>query len=140
MLRAEVGDQLHVIFRNKCSRPYSMHPHGVEYLKTSEGAVYRGDGQGDKAGAAVAPGETHLYKWLATENSGPGPDDVDTVPWLYHSHVDEGKDVSSGLMGLILISKKGAARTVTDGRLARPRSVDREIVVLLKVFDEIESW
>ena len=38
VLRAEVGDVIRIIFKNKASRPYSLHPHGVLYLKADEGA------------------------------------------------------------------------------------------------------
>ncbi len=141
VLRAEVGDQLHVLFRNKCSRPYTMHPHGVEYLKAAEGAGYAdGVAAAAKPGAGVAPGADYLYKWKATERSGPGPSDADTVPWLYHSHVDEGRDVSSGLLGLLLVSRKGAGGVEEGGRVGRPPGVDRELVTLFKVFDESMSW
>jgi hypothetical protein len=141
VLRAEVSDQIHVLFRNKCSRSYTMHPHGVEYLKASEGADYAdGVAASAKPGSGVAPGASFLYKWKATERSGPGPSDLDTVPWLYHSHVDEGRDVASGLMGLILVSRKGAGGAEDGGRVGRPPSVDRELVVLFKVFDESASW
>ena len=40
ILRAEVGETIKVVFRNKASRPYSMHPHGVFYEKSSEGSMY----------------------------------------------------------------------------------------------------
>ena len=36
VLRAEVGDELRVVFMNKADRPYTMHPHGVVYLKPDE--------------------------------------------------------------------------------------------------------
>ena len=56
VLRAEVGDQLHVLFRNRCSRAYTMHPHGVEYLKAAEGAAYAdGVAAAAKPGSGVAP-------------------------------------------------------------------------------------
>ena len=37
ILRGEVGDTIKVVFKNKATRPYSMHPHGVLYEKDSEG-------------------------------------------------------------------------------------------------------
>ena len=40
ILRAEVGDTIRVIFKNNATHPYSMHPHGVFYDKSSEGALY----------------------------------------------------------------------------------------------------
>lgn len=38
VIRAEVGDEVHVVFKNLASRPYSIHPHGVHYTKEHEGA------------------------------------------------------------------------------------------------------
>ena len=40
ILRAEVGDVLRIHFTNRASRNFSVHPHGVFYLKDSEGALY----------------------------------------------------------------------------------------------------
>src|SRR5215216_1898827 len=36
IIRAEVGETIVVVFRNHADRPYSIHPHGVLYLKDSE--------------------------------------------------------------------------------------------------------
>jgi FtsP/CotA-like multicopper oxidase with cupredoxin domain len=57
------------------------------------------------------------------------------VVWLYHSHVDELRDVESGLIGAILISRKGTA-----GPDGRPKDVDREFVTLFMIIDENTSW
>ena len=40
MLRAEVGDTIEVLLVNRMRYPVSMHPHGVRYMKDSEGAPY----------------------------------------------------------------------------------------------------
>ena len=40
IIRAEVGDTLKIHFTNLANRSYSVHPHGVFYLKNSEGALY----------------------------------------------------------------------------------------------------
>jgi FtsP/CotA-like multicopper oxidase with cupredoxin domain len=40
VIRAEVGDKLIIHFSNRASRNYTVHPHGVFYLKNSEGALY----------------------------------------------------------------------------------------------------
>lgn len=136
VLRGEVGDTIKVVFRNNGSHPYSMHPHGVFYLKASEGALYHdGVAMPDKKGAAVPPGETFTYEWLVPERAGPGPADPSSVVWLYHSHVDEPKDVNSGLVGALVITAKGKAKA--DGS---PKDVDREFVSLFNVFDENQSW
>jgi FtsP/CotA-like multicopper oxidase with cupredoxin domain len=39
-LRAEVGDTIEVVFLNRLRYPASMHPHGVRYMKDSEGSPY----------------------------------------------------------------------------------------------------
>lgn len=136
LLRAEVGDTIQVVFKNNATRPYSMHPHGVFYLKASEGATYNdGVSAADKKGAAVPPGETFTYVWEVPERAGPGPADPSSVLWLYHSHVHEPKDVNSGLIGPIIVSRRGS--TKLDGR---PKDVDREFVTLFFVYDENQSW
>ena len=35
------------------------------------------------------------------EHAGPGPGDLSSVVWLYHSHVNEQKDMDAGLVGAI---------------------------------------
>jgi Multicopper oxidase len=133
VLRAEVGDTIRVIFRNHASRSYSMHPHGVFYDKHSEGVVYN-DGS-STSDTVVAPGQTHAYVWEVPERAGPGPADGSSVLWLYHSHVNEQRDVNSGLIGPIIIARRGMA-----GPDGRPKDVDREFVSLFMIFDENVSW
>ena len=136
ILRAEVGDTIRVVFKNNASRPYSMHPHGVFYNKDSEGALYNdGTSGADKEDDAVPPGKTHIYTWKVPERAGPGPSDGSSIVWLYHSHVNELKDVESGLIGAIIVSRRGMADA--DGK---PKDVDREFVCLFMLFDENVSW
>jgi FtsP/CotA-like multicopper oxidase with cupredoxin domain len=136
LLRAEVGDTIRVVFRNNGSRPYSMHPHGVFYRKDSEGTPYLDGTDGaDKRDDAVAPRGTHVYTWGVPERAGPAAGDGSTTFWLYHSHVDEGKDINSGLIGPIIVTRRGMARA--DGS---PKDVDREFVVDFGLFDETDSW
>ena len=136
VLRAEVGDTLKVYFRNNATRPYSMHPHGVFYEKASEGSNYEDESTAaDKANNTVSQGQTHIYTWQVPERAGPGPNDGSSVVWLYHSHVDEPKDVESGLIGAIVVTRRGMA----DGS-GKPKDVDREFVALFMIFDENSSW
>jgi hypothetical protein len=90
---------------------------------------------GDFYAQGVPPGKTHIYTWQVPERAGPGPNDPSSVVWLYHSHADEPKGVGSGLVGVILISRKGAA-----GPAGRPTDVDREFVTLFMIVDENTSW
>jgi hephaestin len=54
---------------------------------------------------------------------------------VYHSHVNEYKDVASGLVGAIIVARRG--QTNSDGT---PKDVDREIVALFTAFNENQSW
>jgi FtsP/CotA-like multicopper oxidase with cupredoxin domain len=136
LIRAEVGDTVKVVFRNNASRPYSVHPHGVFYLKDSEGAGYEDGTEGrDKKDDAVAPGGTHTYVWLVPERAGPTAGEGSTAFWVYHSHVDEGRDINSGLIGPMIVTRRGMTRP--DGS---PADVDREFVAQFALFDEHLSW
>lgn len=134
VLRAEVGDTIKVIFKNNATHPFTMHPHGVFYLKHSEGSGYD-DGSSDADKDGVLPGHTHTYIWEVPERAGPGPNDPSSIVWLYHSHANEPKDVESGLVGAIIVTRKGMA-----GPTGRPKDVDREFVTLFMIFDENTSW
>lgn len=136
VLRAEVGDTIKVVFKNKATHPFSMHPHGVMYQKDSEGADYNdGTSGAEQTDGAVPPGGTHTYVWQVPERAGPGPNDPSSVFWLYHSHADELRDVASGLFGVIVVTRRGMART--DGR---PKDVDHEFVTMFIAINENESW
>lgn len=37
LIKGETGDVVYVHFRNMASRPYNLHPHGVQYFKNGEG-------------------------------------------------------------------------------------------------------
>jgi manganese oxidase len=136
LIRAEVGDTIRVIFRNNGHNPHSVHPHGVFYNKDSEGAPYEdGTSGADKADDAVPPGATHRYTWEVPERAGPGPGDVNSVMWMYHSHTDEYRDPNTGLLGPMIIAARGQLKP--DGS---PKGVDREFVVWFAQIHEEDSW
>ena len=131
LLRAEVGDTIRVIFRNNAHQPYSMHPHGVFYAKSSEGAEYADGTPGGAASGVVAPGATTTYVWPVPERAGPATHDQSSVLWMYHSHTAEDADLNTGLVGPIIVTARGKARA--DGS---PVDVDREIVAGFLELDE----
>lgn len=137
VIRANVGDTIKVVLRNKLANmPISLHPHGVLYRKDSEGTHYADGTSGDdRKDDAVEPGETHTYLWQVPERSGPGPEDPSSIVWLYHSHVNEVVDTNTGLVGPIIISRRGVLQN--NGKL---KGIDREFVVLFTVFDENKSF
>jgi hypothetical protein len=135
VIRAEVGDRIKVVFRNTCSIPTSVHPHGVFYAKASEGAPYAdGTSGADTADDRVPTGGRHTYLWKVPERAGPGPGDGSSVMWMYHSHTDEVGDTNAGLVGPMVVTRRGMARA--DGS---PVDVDREVFELFSVMDENKS-
>lgn len=132
LIRAEVGDTIVIHFMNKATQPYSIHPHGVAYERDSEGTPYA-DTSMDGAGL-VPPGGMHTFVWNVPERAGPGDDDGSSVVWLYHSHNWEPRDIHSGLIGPMVITRRGMARP--DGS---PKDVDREFATLFMLIDENTS-
>jgi manganese oxidase len=141
ILHAEVGDTIVVHFRNNTRLSIGIHPHGVLYDKSSEGAHYSTDTPMDpdgheaqdmpKTGADVKPDGEYTYRWAVPERAGPGLSDPDSVAWLYHAHDHEGVDIYAGLIGAIIVTRAGQANP--NGT---PKDVDREFVTLFMIFDE----
>jgi FtsP/CotA-like multicopper oxidase with cupredoxin domain len=137
LIRAEVGDNVRVFFKNNTKLTTSLHPHGFSYDKDSEGASYNdGSPAVAKKDDVVPPGGTHAYFWGVPERAGPGlHEGVTSVAWMYHGHFVESKDMNTGLLGPIIVTAKGSARPS-----GVPVDVDREFVVAFAVFDETDSW
>lgn len=66
-----------------------------------------GTSGGNKSDDAVAPGQTYTYTWIVTENFAPTENDSNCLTSMYHSHVNAPKDIAAGLIGVLLICKKG---------------------------------
>ena len=136
LVRAEVGDTIRIVFRNNGRFAATLHPHGVFYKKDSEGAHYEdGTAAADRLDDGVAPGGTHVYEWPVPERAGPTEHEGSSAFWMYHSHHDEIRDVASGLIGPMIVTRRGMARP--DGS---PTDVDREIVAGFIEVDENHSW
>jgi hypothetical protein len=136
LIRAEVGDTIRVVFRNNTHLTVTMHPHGVKYTKDEEGAAYNDETSGTvKADDGIRPGGTYTYLWTVPERAGPASMDVSSVLWMYHSHFVESTDINTGLIGPIIVTRRGSARP--DGS---PKDVDREFISDFAVFDETDSW
>jgi hypothetical protein len=131
VIHAEVGDTLRVVVRNSGHQPYSLHVHGLLYAPSSEGGMTAGHME---PSGVIPPGGVYTYVYDVPERAGPGPSDPSSVVWPYHSHVDEGVDENTGLIGAIVVTRKGQAKP--DGS---PKDVDREFVTLFKIFDENRS-
>lgn len=58
-----------------------------------------------KPGSHVGPGKLFIYNWQVLE--GPSPSDSPCIPYLYYSATDPTMDTNSGLVGPLLVCKKG---------------------------------
>jgi len=119
VIRGEVGDTIKIVFKNNAHFPFSMHAHGVRYDEASAGVT------------PVDPGQTFVYTWEVDPRAGPQPNEPSSKLWLYHSHVNEQRDVAAGLVGALIVSAKGSVKP--DGT---PKDVDREFVALMYTIDE----
>ncbi|XP_075124940.1 ceruloplasmin-like [Leptodactylus fuscus] len=131
ILTAEVGDTITIHLKNFASRSFSLHPHGVEYTKENEGALYPDNtSKAQKKDDAVQPGESSTYKWDVVEDQGPTARDSDCVTRIYHSHIDGPRDVYSGLVGPLIICKKEEIE----------KKQYEEFILMFSVIDENLSW
>ncbi|KAA0715627.1 V Activated protein C cofactor Coagulation factor [Triplophysa tibetana] len=133
VIKAEVDQTIMIIFRNRASRPYSLHANGVTYLKQMEGLSY--DDQSPywyKLDDAVQPNSSFVYMWTINPKSGPQNHESDCRTWTYYSGVNPERDINSGLIGPLLICRKGT--------LVKPAMDRREFVLLFMTFNENKSW
>ncbi|XP_029314616.1 LOW QUALITY PROTEIN: coagulation factor V [Cottoperca gobio] len=133
VIKAEVGQSIMVVFRNKASRPYSLHPNGVSYTKNAEGLSYEDrSNYWHKYDNEVQPNTTFTYIWKINSKVGPMPMDSHCRTWAYYSGVNPERDINSGLIGPLLVCREGTLnKTLLDMR---------EFTLLFMTFDESQSW
>ncbi|XP_035994746.1 coagulation factor V [Fundulus heteroclitus] len=132
VIRAQIRDVIKIVFKNLASRPYSIYPHGLTLEKSEEGVNYP---EGGNQSHGVQPGETHTYVWKVHEENEPLHADSRCLTRIYHSAVDTPRDISSGLIGSMLICKTQSL----DFRNVQLRA-DKEQHAVFSVFDENKSW
>lgn len=120
IIRAEVGERIQVVFKNKANMSYSVHAHGVKTSKTHQNGVQ--------------PGQMMTYSWTIPERSGPGPSDPNCITYVYYSSVSLVEDLMSGLVGPLIVCRKNTLNTDR-----RRKDIDKEFALLFMVFDENES-
>ncbi|KAF6265588.1 Cupredoxin [Scenedesmus sp. NREL 46B-D3] len=117
-LHAEVGDTIHLVLRNNLDFPINVMAGGV----SSEGAPI------------VNPGDTYTAKWYVPASAGPPEGGPSTQLWVYRSTVDVVRDTQAGLAGPLVIARPGGLNAA-----GKPADVDREIYMMLQVFNEANS-
>ncbi|XP_060732353.1 coagulation factor V isoform X1 [Tachysurus vachellii] len=133
IIKAEVDETIYVVFRNLASRPYSLHANGVSYSKNMEGLIYDDNSPyWYKYDDEVQPNKTFTYIWTVNDKVGPSNGESDCRIWTYYSGVNPERDIHSGLIGPLLVCKKGTlAKTPID---------TQEFMLLFMTFDENKSW
>uniref|UniRef100_A0A4W4EHW2 ferroxidase n=1 Tax=Electrophorus electricus TaxID=8005 RepID=A0A4W4EHW2_ELEEL len=133
VIKAEIDETIYIVFRNLASRPYSLHVNGVSYGKNMEGLKY--DDQSPywyKQDDAIEPNATFIYMWTVNAKVGPQQDESDCRIWAYYSGVNPERDIHSGLIGPLLVCRKGTLNT---------NPVDtQDFMLLFMTFDENKSW
>jgi len=124
-----------------------MHPHGVAYNKSAEGANYNDNTVGSaRLDDLVRPNTTVSFTWQVPETAGPGPNDPSTIGWMYHSHSDEVADPLAGLVGMIVIGRPGSMPLLNatsaggSNKLGKAKDVDKEVFYLFSVMNERSSF
>ncbi|XP_072733035.1 coagulation factor VIII isoform X1 [Ciconia boyciana] len=125
-IRAEVEDVIMVTFKNLASRPFSFHSTLQAYEET-QGAT--------ESGEVVQPGELRKYSWKVLPQMAPTMQEFDCKAWAYFSNVDLEKDLHSGLIGPLIICRRGVLSFVFRRQLAV-----QEFSLLFTIFDETKSW
>ncbi|KAM9804466.1 coagulation factor V [Neosynchiropus ocellatus] len=133
VIKAEVDQTIRVVFKNNANRPFSIHPNGVSYTKRTEGLSYEdGSKYWHQYDNEVRPNTTFTYVWTVNSKVGPSSNESDCRTWAYYSGVNPEKDIHSGLIGPLLVCRKGTLdKQVTD---------TREFTLLFMTFDESQSW
>jgi FtsP/CotA-like multicopper oxidase with cupredoxin domain len=88
-LRAQVGDTVEVLLRNRLAGDTSIHWHGVDVPFEMDGAP--------NSGPAVQPGQDRLYRFVVQQAG----------TFWYHPHFDTQRQVDLGLFGAFVVTPKG---------------------------------
>jgi FtsP/CotA-like multicopper oxidase with cupredoxin domain len=91
-IRVANGERIRVHFRNRLPDETTVHWHGV-------GVPNRADGVPGITQEPIEPGQSYVYEFTAR----PAGDPAGSGTFLYHSHVDEDRQMSVGLSGTLII-------------------------------------
>lgn len=133
VLRGEVGDEIRVVFRNRLRGDGGFSPIAGP-LRAAMAPLNELQRAAAGAGHTIVPGGEAEIRILLTEGAGPAQNDASTAAWAYSTGSGDPADVDAGLVGVILVTRKGEARG--DGS---PTDVAREFVMLYNTFDEGKS-
>lgn len=114
-IHAEVGDTVVVVFKNHARIPTNIALAGVEPATVP----------------SVKSGGIVRYVWRIGDAQGPGKNDSSSIAWRYYSTVDETDDENTGMVGAVVVTRRGDAK-----RNGAPSDVDEEIFTTFSEMDE----
>ena len=88
---------------NTARRPTTVHWHGIEVESFFDG-VGDWSGWGSRVARPIAPGDSFVVR-LTPPRAG---------TFIYHTHLDEGEQLASGLFGALIVLPPGAKPDTTD--------------------------
>ena len=97
-IRVENGERVRIRFRNSLPEETTVHWHGI-------GVPNSQDGVPGVTQKAIEPGDTYTYEFTARPAGEPGGGGT----FLYHSHVDEDRQMPAGLYGTFIIDPPAGA-------------------------------
>ncbi len=97
------GEPTEISVINRAGAPVSVHWHGIE-LESFYDGVADWSGWRKKVAPPIAPGDSFVVR-MTPDRSG---------TFIYHTHVDETVQLSSGLYGPLVVVEKGAMTDTTD--------------------------
>jgi FtsP/CotA-like multicopper oxidase with cupredoxin domain len=97
-IRVANGERVRVRFTNRLPEETTVHWHGI-------GVPNSQDGVPGVTQRPIAPGEDETYEFTAR----PAGDPDGGGTFLYHTHVDEDRQMSAGLYGAFVIEPRGSA-------------------------------
>lgn len=134
VIRAEVGDIIDVTLYNKLTHPVSFYLQGVSLDKSQDGLWVKGPEDSQMSGHIITSGATGSYNFTVPWSASPGANDPDCIAYIYYSAYDVERDISSGLVGPLLICRPGTISEFTG------RQEEREIFLFYSAIDENQSW
>lgn len=122
MIRGSVGDTIKIVLRNFANVSLNIVPKNLVFL----------DGSPITEAPSTPPFQTRTYDYFIPDKSGPSPEQPNCINTLYTSRSNPLKDAYSGLLGPMIICKRGQL----DNSGKRKDNVDKEFAVAFVIFDE----
>ncbi len=100
------GEPTEIVVRNRTLDQVTIHWHGIE-LESYYDGVGDWSGAGKRLAPAIAPGDSFIVRMT--------PDRAGT--FIYHTHMEEGGQLASGLYGALLVLPPGVAADTAHDRI-----------------------